>query len=139
MRYPISWAMVLMMAAATSAGADSIKVEPGKWEFRSEATMMPGQPPKTNVTTECIEDGDVDPDKFMEGDETCRISDVTSSGSELKWKMTCPGPQGTLTGDAVLRSKGTTVSGSMNMRMEVGGQVMQINNSWQGRRIGACD
>ena len=93
------------VAAALIAGmpsqATAMKVEPGKWQFKSSATMVAGPPPKTNMSTECIDDGDVDPNKFMEGDDTCRISDVSSTASKLTWKMTCPSPQGTMTGDAV--------------------------------------
>jgi len=124
---------------ATQAIAGGMKVEPGKWEFRSTSVTPMATSPQLEVTTECIKDEEISPQNFMEDAQGCTLTDSEATDSTMKWKMSCPGPGGEMTGEGEVQSTGGAIRGSMKMAMAINGQSMDFKMEWEGKRIGPCD
>ena len=118
--------------------ADEMRVDPGKWEFEIKSTN-PMMGTRTHTQTDCIEEANVSPERFLEGDADCRIIDPRVSGTRMSWKLECRSPAGHMTGAAECSSTGTTVTGRMDMQMEAQGTKLSMSNEWTGRRLGDCD
>ena len=57
----------------------------------------------------------------------------------MTWNVSCPAPEGTMTGRGELHSTGSRVNGSMSMSMSQQGQTMEMAVTWEGRWLGPCD
>ena len=125
--------------AASVAGAEGMKVEPGKWVTESTTTnsMMPQ--PRVRKRTECITEDEWSAKDLMDSADGCTWSDVVSTASTLDWKVECNQPGGSMNGEASYRSQGDTASGVMNMAMQVQGMDMKMKVTWKGERVGDCD
>ncbi len=136
------WSSVIFVAAlsfGSAALAEGMKVEPGKWEFRttSKAPMQPQ--PETRVSTTCIEKPEITPETFMRDSKDCSVSGAETTATSMKWKVSCPNPHGQVNGHAEFTSAGEAVEGSMQMTMSFGSQSMSMEQRWEGKRLGACD
>lgn len=120
------------------AWSDGLKVEPGLWEFTTTTPGAAGSPPGASTSTECIRDDDMTPQKFTSKMKGCQISEPKADASSMSWKMNCPSPHGSMTGTGSFTSTGTTVAGSLDMTMDVGGQKFPMGSKWTGRRTGEC-
>jgi hypothetical protein len=129
----------LGFVAANAAGAEGLKIEPGKWEIRSVSTLPMQPEPRTRVSTECIREAELRPDRLIDDTEGCQTSDVVVEPGRMTWKLACSPEGGTMTGDGEIRSTGSTLDGSMQMTMAFGDRTMSMQHSWSGKRIGACD
>lgn len=133
------WAVaVALFALATPALAAGMKVSPGKWEFRSSSQPPMGGGAKTEVTTQCVADAEMTPERFMREAKGCTVTDTETSESRMRWRMHCAGTGGLSTGDAEFTSTGTTIRGMMNMMMKFGGQQMSFARTWEGKHVGPC-
>lgn len=128
----------LMLGWAWPAAAGGLQVETGKWEITTVFRAPMTQEDQTRTATECIEESEVTPQQFIQHLQGCTLSDVVSGAREMSWKMECEVAGGTMTGEADLRSTGTTLKGSMQLRMEHGGMTMDMRQSWEGERLGDC-
>ena len=130
-------AAVILVTGA--AWADGMKVEPGRWEFET-TTKQPFAPqPMTRTSTECIAEAEIDPSTFAKEARSCTISDIQTDGDSMKWKIVCSEGGGTMTGTGSAISTGASVTGSMNMVMQMAGQTMEIKSEWKGKRVGECE
>jgi len=124
---------------ATQAIAGGMKIEPGKWEFRSTSVTSMAPNPQLEVTTECMKEEEISPQDFMEDAQGCTLTDSEATDSTMKWKMSCPSAGGEMTGEAEVYSTRKTIRGSMKMAMAINGQSMDFKMQWEGKRIGPCD
>jgi hypothetical protein len=132
------FASLLLLPVATHAAG--MKIEPGKWEFRSKSNlpMMLGQPPK--VTTQCLSVGEVSPDSFLKDVqiEGCAVVESRADAASLHWKVSCKQPGGVFTGTADFTSTGAAMRGVLKVVLPIAGQTLDFAQEWEGRRLGAC-
>ena len=90
-------------------------------------------------TTEVCGPRDHSSEKMVPHDENCSITDFEVEGSVSRYTLVC-------TGDAQLTAKGEfeqlggdAYRGKMNMVGTSGGQSVEMNMRFEGKRIGACD
>jgi hypothetical protein len=127
-----------LLLAATMAAADGVRMEPGRWEFRSTAQMPMGMQPRSMVTTECVTEAEIDPRRYMKHAAGCNLTDLEGNERSMTWNVSCPGPQGQMTGHGELHSSGASVNGKMTMSMTHQGQAMEMAVTWEGKRLGPC-
>lgn len=134
------WMVASLLLLPVAAQAAGMKIDPGKWEFRSKSNlpMMLGKPPK--VTTQCLSTGEVSPDTFLKDIqiEGCAVVESRADAASLHWKMSCPQPGGAFTGVADFKSTGATVQGVLKVALPLAGQSLDFEQEWEGRRLGAC-
>jgi len=134
----LAFAMFGMMVAA-SAVAGGMKMEPGKWEFKSTSDMAMMGGPREVVTTQCIDDDEVTPNQFIPNAKDCEMTNVEVGAASMSWQMKCTTPGGTMTGKGELEARGPKATGSMTMNMSFNGQQMSFKRTWVGKRLGPCD
>lgn len=134
-------ASVVAIVAITNGGAhaEQFQVKPGKWKVTSTALnpMVPGG--SNHVMTQCFEQSGITPDSLMKQSGDCNVTDVDVTASEMSWKMDCPGHGGNTVAEAKFTSTGETMTGKMTMNMDVNGQQMSFDRTWQGEWVGSCD
>jgi len=138
MRRSIQLAALALLATASPAVAEGMRIEPGQWEFTTTSPGAMGGTPAKNVRTECIREDSMTPQRFTAGMKGCQISEPTFDESSMSWKMSCPSPAGSMSGSGSFRSSGSSVSGSVEMTMKMGAQEFPMTSNWSGRRLGAC-
>jgi hypothetical protein len=135
---------IILAAALAAAGvpavalAEALRIEPGLWEFTTSTPGAMGGPAGTTTSSECIRDGEMTPEKFTAALQGCKVLDPRTDATSMSWKLSCPAPQGTMTGAGSFTSTGTTVSGTMDMTMDMGGQEFSMRGTWKGVRKGDC-
>jgi len=134
----IHLAALALLATASPAFAEGMRIEPGQWEFTTTSPGAMGGPPTKKVRTECIRDDSMTPQRFTAELKGCQISDPKSDDTSMSWKMSCPSPAGSMNGTGSFRSSGSTVSGTLEMTRKMGAQEFPMTNNWSGRRLGAC-
>ena len=133
-------AAALLLALAAWAGAEGggIKVEPGKWEFRTRSNQPMGDP-QEQLTTQCLSEDEMKPDIFRKDAKGCSFSETKTSATEMSWRMSCAQEGRTLTGDARFTSTGDAVEGVLKMAFLFDDQRVDFERTWRGKRLGPCD
>ncbi len=139
MRWWNAAVVVSVLALALPALAEGMKVDPGKWEFRSTSKTPMGPAPVPETTTECITESEMDPDEFLDEAKGCSVVEKDVASDKMTYVMSCDGPTGPMTGRAVFRSTGSTVKGGMKMQVDFNGQPMTFETTWEGKRVGDCE
>lgn len=135
MNRKIIWsAMVLLVVFALDAWAGP-QMNPGKWEITT-TTEMAGMPPQTLTHIQCITNEDLVP-MSGDADQECQVTDVTTQGNTVSWKITCGGQGGGMSGTGRVTYEGDRMHGSMEMIIAPYGTP--VKNTLLGRRLGACD
>lgn len=124
---------VIVMAAA------QVDMQPGEWETTTviSSSSLPIQmPPST--TRRCVTKEDLVPPSNNPSKD-CKVVDKEIKKGAFHWKVECPDQGGgkmTMTG--MIHYTGTTMTGKMDMQMNMGGNVMNMTYNLKGRRIGDC-
>ena len=124
------------------------KVKEGLYEMKMEMDMsgIPGMPKgmgsRTTTMTHCVTAKDIDDGKVArpsgrEGGGDCEIKDFKMSGNTASYQMVCKGAS-QMTADAKMTFMDNGYDMDMKMAMNQGGQVMNMNQKIQSRRIGDC-
>lgn len=123
----------------TLSAADSISVKPGMWETTMTMTSPMFPQPRVETVTECVDKTEFSIDDLMPADQSnCSITESSVNGNTLNWKMQCQMQGGSGEGGGRFISNGDTGSGEMHINMKMQGQSIDMQNSWQGKRIGPC-
>ena len=136
---------IVPLLFAGSIMAEGPSMEPGKWEFKTTASMPMMSEPKVTTKTECVteEEATKDPLAAMVEDINCKVLSREESGDTIEFEVECEGDMDTkMKGKGKCTADGTSASGNMEMTMEMpqmGGQTMKMTQEWEGRRIGDCD
>ncbi len=131
--------VVALWIGVVDARADGMKVEPGQWEFTTTTSMPMAGGAQTQVTQECVQDGEMSTDRLMEQSDGCTVSEAEATETTLRWKITCTNAGGVMRGNAEFSTTGTEIRGVMKMAMSFGGNEMKFENTWQGKRLGPCE
>ncbi|MFO8239434.1 MAG: DUF3617 family protein [Dissulfuribacterales bacterium] len=111
------------------------KMNPGKWEITTKTTMA-GMPAQSITHIQCITKEDLIPVN-QDANQGCQVTDIVYDGNTVSWKISCGAQSGGMKGTGKVTYNGDSMQGTMHMIMS--GSDMQINNQFQGRRIGPCD
>jgi hypothetical protein len=134
------WMLASLLLLPVAAHAAGMKIEPGRWEFRSTSNlpMMLGKPPV--VTTRCLSAGEVSPDTFLKDVqiEGCAVVESRADATSLRWKVSCKQPGGAFSGAAEFTSTGTAVRGVLKVTLPDAIMPLDFEQAWEGRRLGAC-
>ncbi len=137
-RIAIFAAVTALLAAGGPARAETIRVEPGKWQVES-TTSNPFTGPRTFSSTQCMREESFDPTKEMAKSAECRLLSHEVSGNAMTWTMSCQMEQMTMQAEGQFKSRGDSASGRMTMSADMGGQPFAMEVTWEGKRIGPCD
>lgn len=134
------WILGLLAVSAQQALANSIPVEPGLWEMTSTMTMPMMPQPRVTTVTECMEKSELSTDEFHDQgmDPECTFESAQVEGNTMTWSFDCPMEGGTSHGEWEATSSGDTVTGKGMITASFQGQTMEMNMSWEGKRIGDC-
>ena len=137
---PSMFVSVLFCAASlVAASAGAIEVRPGKWAVTSETTTpMSAQPMKQSLE-ECVDESFDPVAEMMEqgAAQQCSITNVRDSSTRLDADVQCTMPGvGTVQGQMSFIVNGMSGTGTMEMSMNLGGQVLRMNTKWSGEYIG---
>lgn len=127
---------LLGVALATDAG---MKAKVGKWKLDATSTNPMTGRSETHSSTDCLRDGDVSPEKFMDQTQQCSVSDVKTTDSSMDWRINCAFEGGSMTGVGHFESAGDTSSGHVKARVDAGGQTMNFEHRYVGTWLGPCD
>lgn len=129
------WSILLVgfsMVFFSAAGASDMK--PGLWEITTSVEMpgMPYQPPPQTIR-HCYTEQDVKENPVPK-DDTCKITDLKTSGNKTTWKMVCTG-EAASKGEGEMIFYGDSAYEGKN-RMEMQGMLM--TTKYKGKRLGEC-
>lgn len=132
--------LIILWTMVPAAWADGIPVEPGLWEMTSTMNMPMLPQPRVNTVTECMEKSEISVDDMggEEMDPACNFETSQVDGNTMKWSVDCPMEGGSSHGEWEAVSGGDTVTGNGVLTVSMPGQTMEMQMSWEGKRIGEC-
>ncbi len=127
--------ITLLCVMALPAVSSAANMREGLWEIQSQVDM-PGMPVKVKPTVvrHCYTKEDVkDQKKVIASDNSCKVTQMKSSGNKVNWTMKCTAPNAaTMTGETVFG----TDSYSSVMHMNSAGHSMTTRV--KAKRVGNC-
>lgn len=130
-------ALALGLCAGGAALAQSQEGNLYRVTTQVEMVGLPFKMP--DQTVEVCGPKDHSSEKMVPHDENCSITDFEVEGNTSRYTLVC-------TGDAELTAKGEfeqlggdAYRGRMNMTGTSGGQSVEMNMRFEGKRIGACE
>lgn len=141
MKLVLNVAVALVVALfAGVACADGMNIKPGKWEFRSQSSLPGAGGTQKHTNTQCITEEQLKPETMMQDmQQGCELLESKVDGDTMTWKVHCNNPGGEMTGVGHVSGSNETISGGMEMTMSFSGQQMNMNMSWDGSYVGACE
>ena len=137
-RIAIFTAATALLVAGGSAQAETIRVEPGKWQVESTSSN-PFTGPQTFSSTQCIREEKFDPTEEMTKSAECHLLSHEVSGNAMTWTMSCQMEQMLMQAEGRFESRGASASGRMTMSADMGGHPFTMEVTWNGTRIGPCE
>lgn len=138
----VSLGLLIAWAAVAALAEDGTPAEPGRWRTttvsRVEMDGAETMPPQTHTQEECVEEHAFDPEGFLDPQSGCTTEHVDVNGSVMTFEMVCPGPTGTMRGNARYEFHATRGSGRVEMKVDVGGVSMRTIVEITAERIGDC-
>ncbi|MBK5273541.1 MAG: DUF3617 family protein [Desulfuromonadales bacterium] len=126
---------LLLTASLPTVSLAAGEMKEGLWELTT-SMELPGMPMKMppQVAKHCYTREEVsDQKKVISRDKECTVTDFTTTGNKVTWKMTCTGKNaGTFSGETVFKAD----SYVSNMKMQTQGQNMTMKVN--AKRLGNC-
>ncbi len=116
--------------------AVGMQVNPGLWETKSQVTSPGGT--QENISQDCIEESEISPEKMMDDNQGCEVTESSSDANSMQWSIACSNEGVNMTGSGHAKSSGNTITGGMDIKANIGGQEFLMNTQWKGKRIGEC-
>jgi hypothetical protein len=131
------------LLAPAALAEDVLELRAGLWRTRSTRTMempgMPAMPPRTEESTECLDGKAFDPKSLFAASEDCRVEDVVVESSVMTFRVTCPAPQGQMTGDARYEVDGDRGKAHVEMNFSASGVTGKMTMDMDSERVDDCD
>ncbi len=133
-------ALVGLACAASAAQAQDMR--PGRYEYQMKINM-PGMPQGVPPTTfrHCVTQKDIQDGKAFqsrqEPNSDCRVEGMKRNGAEISYRMVCTKPQ-PLNVEVKGRMAADSADLTMDMKMQAGGQMMQMRQQMLMKRLGDC-
>ncbi len=134
-------ATCLLAFCATTTQA-SPNMTSGLWEItvKSEIQGMPGGMgmPATTMT-QCVKPADVQDGKrtVPQQDPKCEMKDYKMQGNTASWRFECKGPEA-MSGSGSMTYSGNSYSGTTKMSMKQQGRIINMTQTYSGKRLGDC-
>lgn len=115
--------------------------EPGEtWDITSKSVGNGMGIPEVVVTV-CLAPRDAkNPQKFIQQDDTCTMTDLKTVGKKTTWKMKCGSGDDEMTGTGEVTYAGNSFQGQTKLSGRSEGEPVDMKMSYQGKKIGAaCD
>lgn len=131
-----------LLAFCTTTVQASPNMTPGLWEItmKSEIQGMPGGMgmPATTMT-QCVKPADVQDSKrtVPQQDPKCEMKDYKLQGNTASWRFECKGPEA-MSGAGSMTYSGNSYSGTTKMSMKQQGRVINMTQTYSGKRLGDC-
>ncbi len=126
---------VLMLASFGLSAAD---IKKGNWEM-TYTTTMEGMPMAIDIPTktvaQCIDSDEFVPESSEDGD--CTHSSRRASEDKIEWNISCA--SNNMMGKGEMVFAGTTMKGSMEMKVDMLGQKIETKVDIEGKYIGKCE
>ncbi|MGA7799475.1 MAG: DUF3617 family protein [Gammaproteobacteria bacterium] len=134
-----SVAASLLFATFSATARAGLDVEPGMWEVTVK-TEMAGMPMPIPPTTHryCLTPKDLVPNDPPQPGQSCQVVDRKISGSKVTWRVECNNNGHKSSGTGEINYGRTRYEGHMTFHMNADGQAMDMNQTMEGHRIGAC-
>lgn len=120
-----------------SARAETLVVNPGKWQITTTTTTPANPQPKIETQTQCVDEAEVDPFAAFAKDEGCDLNDLKKTGRKLTATLSCKGGPGVTPMSGSLEYSVTDTTMTSRMRFETQDLTQVIRST--GKRIGECD
>lgn len=128
--------LVLFFFVGVSHAA-GMKIEPGLWETKSNVTTPAGA--HENVSQECIKESEISPEKMMDDNTGCQVTDSNSDSNTMRWTINCVNEGVSMTGSGQAQSSGDSMTGEMDFKANFNGQEFVMTTTWEGTRLGGCN
>ena len=99
---------------------------------------MPRMPARSRASRQCLSGESLDPSKLFDTEAGCRIDDRLVEKGVMTFRITCPAPEGQMTGSARYESDGDTGNGRLEMRFLSGELEGKVVITMKTKRIGDC-
>ncbi len=129
--------LLFTSAIFNSVFAGGMQVSPGLWETKSQVTSPGGT--QENISQDCIEESEISPEKMMDENQGCEVTESSSDANSMQWSIACSNEGVNMTGSGHAKSSGNTIMGGMDIKANFGGQEFSMNTKWEGKRIGDCN
>lgn len=130
-----------LVAAALSgaAGAANLSVEPGLWEATWTVNNPLSGQQITDRRTECVREREFNPRSLLRQAQGCQVLSEEQQGNHIRFSLECTLEGGARTRvDGDFQHQGTSGSGTLRTRMQVGDMSLNLDTSVATRRIGPC-
>ncbi len=134
--------LLLISFASMAATAQAQEMRPGRYEYQVKMNM-PGMPQAMPATTfqHCVTPKDIQDGKAFQArqdpNSDCRIEGMKRNGAEISYRMVCTRPQ-PINADVKGRMTADSMDMVMDMKMQAGGQIMQMRQQMLMKRMGDC-
>ncbi len=131
--------LLALTLSAFPAIAAELTMKPGIWESTTTRTSSMGGGAVTNTDRECVKDKTFNPQTIMKDMKDCELlKNELKDKNTLLFKMMCSmeGAQASLEGKYY--TKGDEGKGDMKVEVDMGGMKMNMDLTWDAKRIGDC-
>lgn len=130
-------AMSCVLFLNHSAVAETLVVNPGKWQITTTTSTPSSPQPKIESKTQCVDEAEVDPFEAFAKEDGCDLSNLKKTGRKLTATLSCKGGEGVtpMSGNLEYSVTDTTMNSRMRFEMKDFTQTMIS----RGKRIGDCD
>ncbi|MBI3374735.1 MAG: DUF3617 family protein [Betaproteobacteria bacterium] len=139
MKVPVLLAGLVLGVCAAQAAPPNMR--PGMWEITTSVEMpgLPTQMPPQSIR-HCYKAEDLKESRdTLPADKTCKVDEFRQEGNTVRWKMSCKGDEGPMSGSGEIAYAGHSYSGTVAMAGKAGGQSFNVTQKYSGRRIGDCN
>jgi hypothetical protein len=140
----LRYLMAAVLALSVAAVAQEFRRD-GNWQVTAQMSMpdMPQMQMPAQTLTQCItKEQAADPQQAMPpsgrgGPSDCKVSDYKVEGNKVTFTATCPSQGATMNAEIVYGQD--KYDGTMKMTMARGGQPMNAQMKYTGKRLGDCE
>ena len=106
---------------------------------RMKSFMPGGMGMPATTMTQCVKPADVQDGKrtVPQQDPKCEMKDYKMQGNTASWRFECKGPEA-MSGSGSMTYSGNSYSGTTKMSMKQQGRVINMTQSYSGKRLGDC-
>ncbi|AOE50371.1 DUF3617 domain-containing protein [Kangiella sediminilitoris] len=129
---------LIALTVSFSALSEGLEINPGLWETTMTRTNPISGDNVTQTTKECIKEKTIDPSDLVQEMEGCKLTHNDLVGNTLDFAMECSSEGVTSSISGNYEANDNEGEGSMDIAMNMMGQVMEMNMSWTSKRLGEC-
>ncbi len=138
MKFNLFCILIFSMSSIPAFAAELV-IKPGLWESTSTRISSMGGDKVTTTERECIKEKSFDPQEMMQEMRDCKfIENELKNKHTLVFKMECSmqGAKASLKGKYY--TKGDVGKGDMRVDVDMGGMKMNMDLTWDAKRVGDC-